>query len=206
VWLLVGLGNPGAKYDGTRHNVGFHVIDRLASRAGASPSRAKLGAEVTEGRLGNERVLLCKPMEFMNVSGQALVRVARFWKIDAAQTVVVHDELDVPFGRLKLAGGGGHGGHNGLRSIIAEWGSADFCRVRFGISRPAPGRSATDYVLQDFSASERQVLPELQERAADAVEAIVSSGLTVAMNKFNGKAGSGSESGKTSRPKTGEGA
>jgi peptidyl-tRNA hydrolase, PTH1 family len=203
VWLLVGLGNPGAKYAGTRHNVGFHVIDRLASRAGAAGAREKSGAVVAEGRLGSERILLCKPMEFMNVSGQSLVRVARFWKIDAAQTVVVHDELDVPFGRLKLAGGGGHGGHNGLRSIIAEWGTADFSRVRFGISRPAPGRDAADYVLQDFSAIERQALPELQDRAADAVEAIVASGLTTAMNKFNGKAGSGSESGKTSRPKTG---
>ena len=204
MWLLVGLGNPGAKYAGTRHNVGFHVIERLASRAGATAAREKMGAVVAEGRLGSERILLCKPMEFMNVSGQALVRVARFWKIDAAQTVVVHDELDVPFGRLKLAGGGGHGGHNGLRSIIAEWGTADFARVRFGISRPAPGRDAADYVLQDFSAAEREALPALQDRAADAVEAVVASGLTIAMNKFNGKAGSGSESGKTSRPKTGE--
>jgi PTH1 family peptidyl-tRNA hydrolase len=187
VWLLVGLGNPGPKYQGTRHNIGFQVIVGLASRGGASPSRAKLGAEIAEGKLGSERVLLCKPMEFMNVSGQAVVRTARFWKIDAAQTVVVHDELDVAFGRLKLAGSGGHGGHNGLRSIIGEWGTTEFARVRFGISRPPAGWDAADYVLQSFSGAERQLLPELQERAADAVETIIGSGLTVAMNKFNGK-------------------
>jgi PTH1 family peptidyl-tRNA hydrolase len=188
LWLLVGLGNPGPKYAGTRHNIGFHVIDRLASLAGAGPSRAKLGAEIAEGKLGSERVLLCKPMEFMNTSGQALVRVARFWKIDAAQTVVVHDELDVAFGRLKLAGSGGYGGHNGVRSIIAECGTSDFARVRFGISRPPAGWDAADYVLADFTTAERQALPELQDRAAAAVEAIVGSGLTAAMNRFNGKA------------------
>lgn len=197
MWLLVGLGNPGPKYAGTRHNAGFHVIDQLAPRVGAGPVRGKLGAEVAEGRLGDERVLLCKPMEFMNTSGQALVRVARFWKIDAAHTVVVHDELDVPFGRLKLAGSGGHGGHNGLRSIIGEWGTAEFARVRFGIGRPPAGWDTADYVLADFTSGERQALPELEERAAAAVEAIVGSGLTTAMNRFNGKAGSGSESGKT---------
>ena len=191
MWLLVGLGNPGPKYQSTRHNIGFQVIDRLASRAGASPSRAKLGAEITEGRLGGERVLLCKPMEFMNVSGQAVVRAARFWKIAPAQTVVVHDELDVAFGRLKLAGSGGHGGHNGLRSIIAESGTSDFARVRFGISRPPAGWDAADYVLADFTAAERAALPELEERAAAAVEAIVGGGLTAAMNRFNGKATNG---------------
>jgi PTH1 family peptidyl-tRNA hydrolase len=195
VWLLVGLGNPGPKYQGTRHNIGFHVVDRLASRAGASPSRAKLGAEIAEGRLGSERVLLCKPMEFMNTSGQAVVRVARFWKIAAAQTVVVHDELDVPFGRLKLAAGGGHGGHNGLRSIIAESGTSDFARVRFGIGRPPAGWKGADYVLADFTAAERELLPELEDRAAAAVEAIVNSGLSAAMNRFNGKATNGTKTG-----------
>lgn len=189
MWLLVGLGNPGPKYEGTRHNVGFQVIDALAVRGQASPARAKLGAEVCEARIGTERVLLCKPMEFMNTSGQAVVRVAQFWKLDPAHTVVVHDELDVPFNRLKLAAGGGHGGHNGLRSIIAEWGTSDFARVRVGIGRPShPGQDAADYVLADFKGAERKDLPDLCSRAAEAVECIVGSGLAIAMNRFNGKA------------------
>jgi PTH1 family peptidyl-tRNA hydrolase len=190
VWLLVGLGNPGPKYEGTRHNVGFQVIDALVARNRAPSLRAKLGAEVGEARLGTERALLCKPMEFMNTSGQAVVRVAQFWKIDPAHTVVVYDELDLPFGRLRLAAGGGHGGHNGLRSVIAEWGTSDFARVRVGVGRPPhPEQGAADYLLSDFKPAERKELPELFSRAAEATENIVTAGLTVAMNRFNGKAG-----------------
>jgi len=188
MWLLVGLGNPGPTYEGTRHNVGFRVIDLLAERGRASAPRAKLGAEVSEIRIGAERVLLCKPMEFMNTSGLAVVRVAQFWKVEPPRTVVVHDELDLPFGRLKLGGGGGHGGHNGVRSVIAEWGTSDFARVRVGIGRPAPGQiDPVDYLLTDFKSSERAALPELYGRAAEAMESIVRDGLVVAMNRFNGK-------------------
>ncbi|MEO5768489.1 MAG: aminoacyl-tRNA hydrolase [Polyangia bacterium] len=190
MWLLVGLGNPGPKYAATRHNVGFQVIDQLVERNRAPSLRTKLGAEVGEAQIGTERVLLCKPMEFMNTSGQAVLRVAQFWKIDSARTVVVHDELDLPFGRLKLMPGGGHGGHNGLRSIIAEWGTSDFARVRFGISRPtSPEHGAADYVLSEFKGAERKELPDLCSRAAEAMETIVTAGLPVAMNRFNGKAG-----------------
>lgn len=191
MWLLVGLGNPGPKYEGTRHNVGFQVIDALAVRNRASALRAKLGAAVGEAQIGPERVLLCKPMEFMNTSGQALVRVAQFWKVDPAHTVVIHDELDVPFGRLKLGSGGGHGGHNGVRSIMAEWATADFARVRVGVGRPPAPIPGADYVLSDFKTAERKELPDFCSRAAEAVETIVTSGLLVAMNRFNGKAGSG---------------
>lgn len=187
MWLLLGLGNPGPEYEETRHNVGFQVIDSIATRSRAAPLRAKLGAMVGEARIGSERVLLCKPMEYMNVSGQAVVRVAKFWKIEPAQTIVVHDDLDLPFGRLKLAVGGGHGGHNGLRSIIAEWGTADFRRVRVGISRPAPGTDSADYVLTGFKGAERKALPDFCSRAAEAVEAIVTDGLPAAMNRFNNK-------------------
>jgi PTH1 family peptidyl-tRNA hydrolase len=127
-------------------------------------------------------------MEFMNVSGQAVARVAGFWKIPVADVVVVHDELDVPFGRLKLAAGGGPGGHNGVRSMIADLGDPNFPRVRFGVGRPAPGRDAADYVLADFSRAEEKELPELRMLAADAIEAIVANGVSAAMNKFNGKA------------------
>jgi PTH1 family peptidyl-tRNA hydrolase len=186
--LVVGLGNPGQQYQDNRHNLGFMVVDELIARARASAPRAKFGAELVEGTLGGKRVLFCKPMEFMNLSGQAVARVAGFWKIPVADTIVVHDELDVPFGRLKLGAGGGPGGHNGLRSLIADLGDPGFARVRVGIGRPLPGRDAADYVLTDFSRAEAKELTELRALAADAVEAIVVHGVPAAMNRFNGKA------------------
>jgi PTH1 family peptidyl-tRNA hydrolase len=185
MFLVVGLGNPGRQYQGNRHNVGFRVVDQLAARAGASSPRQKYGAELFEIALGGERVLLCKPMEFMNVSGQAVRQVAGFHKIPAAQTIVVHDELDVPFGRLKLGAGGGAGGHNGIRSVIAELGTPDFARVRFGVDRPPPSWQGADYVLANFTGAEQQDLPALIDLACDAVEDIVARGLMAAMNKFN---------------------
>jgi PTH1 family peptidyl-tRNA hydrolase len=186
--LVVGLGNPGQQYQDNRHNLGFMVVDELLARARASAPRAKFGAELVEGTLGGKRVLFCKPMEFMNLSGQAVARVAGFWKIPVADTIVVHDELDVPFGRLKLGAGGGPGGHNGLRSLIADLGDPGFARVRVGIGRPLPGRDAADYLLTDFSRAEAKQLTELRMLAADAVEAIVVHGVPAAMNRFNGKA------------------
>lgn len=185
--LLVGLGNPGGEYERNRHNLGFRIADELAARTRAPGWRAKFGAELTETTLAGERVLLCKPMEFMNLSGQAVARVAGFWKIPAARTIVAHDELDLPFGRLKLGAGGGHGGHNGLRSLLADLGTAEFLRVRVGIGRPPAGRDPADYLLSDFSRAEEKDLPEVVGRAADAVEDIVARGLTAAMNKFNVK-------------------
>jgi PTH1 family peptidyl-tRNA hydrolase len=131
-------------------------------------------------------------MEFMNLSGQAVVRVANFWKVDPARAVVVHDDLDLPFGRLKVASGGGHGGHNGLRSIIAEWGTSDFARVRMGIGRPlAADHDAADFVLAPFKSAERKDLSDFTSRAAEAMESIVTTGVMVTMNRFNGKAGTG---------------
>jgi PTH1 family peptidyl-tRNA hydrolase len=185
--LVVGLGNPGEQYADNRHNLGFMVADELARRGRGAPPREKFGAALTEVAIGGHRLLLCKPLEFMNVSGQAVARVAAFWKVGLGETVVVHDELDVPFERLKLGMGGGPGGHNGVRSIIAALGDPGFARVRVGIGRPAPGRDPAAYVLSDFSRAEAAVLPELVGRAADAVETIVSDGLAAAMNRFNGK-------------------
>jgi PTH1 family peptidyl-tRNA hydrolase len=186
MWLVVGLGNPGAEYAGNRHNVGFQVVDELATRAGSTPLRLKFGASVGEATLGSEKILLCKPMEFMNVSGQATSRVGKFWKVPVENTVVVHDDLDLPFGRLKLGAGGGHGGNNGVRSLIAELGP-DFRRVRVGVGRPAIGRDPADYVLTDFSRAEQKDLPDVRIQAANAVEAIIVLGLAAAMNKFNSK-------------------
>jgi PTH1 family peptidyl-tRNA hydrolase len=185
MFLVVGLGNPGRQYQGNRHNVGFRIVDQLAARAGMSSPREKYGAELFEIALGGERVLLCKPMEFMNVSGQSVQKVAGFHKIPAARTIVVHDELDVPFGRLKLAAGGGPGGHNGIRSIIADLGTPDFPRVRVGIDRPPPQWKGADYVLANFTGAEQKQLDEIIDLAADAVEEIVTRGLPAAMNKFN---------------------
>jgi len=196
MWLVVGLGNPGAEYAGNRHNVGFQVVDEFAARAASSPLRVKFGAAVGEGTLGSERILLCKPMEFMNVSGQATARVAKFWKVPVEYTVVVHDDLDLPFGRFKLGSGGGHGGNNGVRSLIGELGP-EFRRVRFGIGRPAAGRDPADYVLHDFTRAEQKDLPDLRITACDALEAIITQGLTAAMNRFNTKANSNSKNGKT---------
>jgi len=185
MWLVVGLGNPGPQYADNRHNIGFQVVDQLLRRARASGLRAKFGAEIGEATIAGERALFCKPMEFMNTSGQAVARTAKFWKIPVDRTVVVHDDLDLPFARLKLGAAGGHGGHNGLRSILADLGSADFARVRIGIGRPAGGGDAADFVLSDFSKAEGKELPFVVQEAADAVEAIVGQGLPFAMNRFN---------------------
>src|ERR1700690_2280735 len=187
MFLVVGLGNPGRQYQGNRHNVGFRIVDQLAARAGVSSPREKFGAELFEIALGAERVLLCKPMEFMNVSGQAVRHAAGFHKIPAANVVVVHDELDVPFSRLKLGMGGGSGGHNGIRSIIQELGTPDFPRVRVGIDRPPPEWKGADYVLANFTGAEQKQLPEIIDLASDAVTEIVTRGLAAAMNKFNQK-------------------
>jgi len=187
MWLVVGLGNPGGQYEGNRHNLGFMVVDELRRRSKAGTSKSKFGAELAEGDLAGERVLFCKPMEFMNLSGQAVARVAQFWKVAPASTAVVYDELDLPFGQLKLAVGGGHGGHNGVRSLLGDWGTADFHRVRVGIGRPPPGHDLAGYLLSDFSREQQKELPFLIVEAADATEALVRNGLAAAMNKFNVK-------------------
>jgi len=170
LFLVVGLGNPGRQYQGNRHNVGFRIVDQLAARAEATSPRDKHGGELSDVTLGGERVILCKPMEFMNVSGQVVRQVAGFHKIPAARTIVVHDELDLPFGRLKLGVGGGAGGHNGVRSVIADLGTPDFVRVRVGIDRPPPEWKGADYVLANFTGAEQKALPALLDLAADAVE------------------------------------
>jgi PTH1 family peptidyl-tRNA hydrolase len=187
MWLVVGLGNPGRQYAGNRHNAGFMVIDELMRQVGAGTPRQRLGAELAEATLGRTKVIFCKPMEFMNASGFAVSRAGAFWKIPPSETVVVHDDMDIDFGRLKLAETGGSGGHNGLKSIVAETGTEGFCRVRFGIGRPPPAWAGADYVLADFSQEERRALPDLLEEAASATRAIVEDGLVAAMNRFNRK-------------------
>ena len=187
-FLVVGLGNPGPAYRGNRHNVGFMVLDLLAERVGGRFSKHKARADVVEGRLGPlpaPRVVLAEPRSYMNESGGPVAALCGFYKIPVEQLVVVHDELDLPYGSLRLKLGGGDNGHNGLRSITRSLGSREYLRVRFGIGRP-PGRmDAADYVLRDFSAAERKDLDFHVDRCADAVEALVTEGLERAQNQFN---------------------
>jgi PTH1 family peptidyl-tRNA hydrolase len=186
-WLIVGLGNPGDEYKGNRHNVGQMVLDELAGRMGGRFKTHKSRAQVLEGRLGigGPRVVLAKPMSYMNVSGGPVANLANFFGIGSDHVVAVHDEIDIPFNSVKLKCGGGEGGHNGLRDITKALATKDYQRVRVGVGRP-PGRMDTaDYVLRDFATAERKDLPFLLDDAADAVELLVREGLTAAQQKFH---------------------
>lgn len=180
--LVVGLGNPGPGYAGNRHNVGFGVLDVLAGRTGGRFAAHKSRADVLEGRLAGRRVVLAKPRTFMNLSGAALAGLSRYYKVPAGRVIVVHDELDLPFGVLRLKLGGGDNGHNGLRSISTSLGSRDYLRVRFGIGRPPGRQDPAEFVLRDFAAAERRLLGDLLEQAADAVEGLLTHGLETTQN------------------------
>ncbi|MFC8274341.1 aminoacyl-tRNA hydrolase [Streptomyces sp. NPDC057271] len=189
-WLIVGLGNPGPEYAANRHNVGFMVVDLLAERIGGKFKRAqKAQAQVVEGRMGppgpaNRRVILAKPMSYMNLSGGPVTSLRDFYKVPTAHIVAIHDELDIDYGVLRLKLGGGDNGHNGLKSMTKAMG-ADYHRVRFGIGRP-PGRmQVADFVLKDFSSSERKELDYFVDRAADSVECLVAEGLERAQSAYN---------------------
>jgi PTH1 family peptidyl-tRNA hydrolase len=189
-WLVVGLGNPGREYAGNRHNAGFLVADLLAGRIGARFSRhRKAVAEVAEGRLGvgvdAPRLVLAKPMTYMNLSGGPVAGLAQFYKVPADQIIAIHDELDIPYGQLRLKIGGGEGGHNGLRSMSRSLGTRDYVRARFGIGRPPGRQDPADYVLSDFSSVERKELDFLVDRAADAVEMVMLRGLEAAQNQYH---------------------
>jgi len=187
-FLVVGLGNPGPAYRGNRHNVGFMVLGVLAERVGGRFSKHKARADVIEGRFGPPpapRVVLAEPRSYMNESGGPVAGLCGFYKIPVERLIVVHDELDLPYGSLRLKRGGGDNGHNGLRSITRSLGSREYLRVRFGIGRP-PGRmDPADYVLRDFSPAERKDLDYNVDRAADAVETLVRHGLEAAQNSYN---------------------
>ena len=183
--LVVGLGNPGPRYAATRHNAGFLVVELLAERIGGRFKAHKGRADVVEGRLAGQPVVLAKPKSYMNESGGPIVSVARFYKVPIERITIVHDDLDLPFGSLRLKRGGGDGGHNGLRSATSALGSKDYLRVRFGIGRPPGRQDPADFVLRDFAAAERKDVPFLVDRAADAVEALLAQGLEAAQNQFN---------------------
>ena len=187
-WLVVGLGNPGPGYAGNRHNVGQMVASELAGRMSASFKAARGNALVAEGRIGDARLIVAKPLSFMNLSGGPTSALLKYFKLDASRLIVVHDELDIPFDTLRLKFGGGNGGHNGIRDISTAIGTPDYVRVRVGIGRPPGRQDAASFVLKDFSGSERSTLPVLVSDAADAVEQIATEGLTAAQLKFHTKA------------------
>ena len=187
-WLVVGLGNPGPEYAKHRHNVGFMVVELLAGRMGVTFSRSrKAVALAAEGRLGlgGPRLVLAKPLTYMNLAGGAVVGLANFYKVPVEQIIAVHDELDIGYGTLRLKRGGGEGGHNGLRSMSQSLASKDYVRVRFGIGRPPGRQDPADYVLSDFSTVERKELEFLVDRAADATEAVITRGLEWAQNAYH---------------------
>jgi len=189
-WLLVGLGNPGTRYAGHRHNVGFMVVERWLDRhgtAGANEWREKFHGRTTTVQGAFGRVVVLEPLTYMNRSGQCVAAAASFFHVPPARIVVVHDEVDFDRGRIAVKQGGGHGGHNGLRDLIAALGSPDFVRVRVGVGRPTRGEVA-DWVLSDFTAEELAIdVPDLIARAEAAVTTVLTDGLDAAMNAFNQK-------------------
>ncbi len=204
MWLVVGLGNPGSKYARNRHNIGFMVVDELVRTHGLATVSDKLGAQVTTGVIttdrGRERAVLCKPMEFMNLSGFAVQRLAAFHKVAVDDILVIHDELDLDFGIVRLKKGGGHGGHNGLRSMIEQLGGNGFARVRMGIGRapdgkatvagapgPPGGKDAAGWVLSDFPGALGAALDRVIRAGCEDVEAVLGRGIVPAMNQHNAR-------------------
>ena len=184
-WLVVGLGNPGPSYAGHRHNVGFQVLDLLAERVGGRFKAHKGRADVVECRLVGSPAVLAKPKSYMNESGGPVTSVSRFFDVPVERVVVVHDELDIPYGAVRLKRGGGDNGHNGLRSVTRSIGSKEYLRVRVGVGRPPGRQDPADFVLKDFSSTERKDLALHVDRAADAVEALLTGTLEAAQNSFH---------------------
>jgi PTH1 family peptidyl-tRNA hydrolase len=188
--VVVGLGNPGPEYAETRHNVGFRVVEGLAARSGGGRfAKHRSNADVLEGRLAGRRVVLAKPRTYMNVSGGPVAGLLRYFSVLPADLVVVHDDLDLGFGVIRLKRGGGEGGHNGLRSLTSSIGTRDYLRVRFGIGRPPGRQDPADFVLKRFSGAERKDVEFAVDLAADAVEALLADGLESAQNRFHALSG-----------------
>jgi PTH1 family peptidyl-tRNA hydrolase len=194
--FVAGLGNPGSKYEGTRHNAGFLVVDELSRRWGAALKSDRYGNLAGAAPIRGEKVVFAKPQKFMNLSGSPLRGLLGFYKGSVENLVVVHDEVDLPFGTLKIKLGGGHGGHNGLRDIHRHMGSNAYLRIRFGVGRPPDGWDTADYVLGKWTPDEQAALDAAVGNAADAVETLVEKGLQAAMNQFHSPEPSKKESPK----------
>lgn len=190
-YVVVGLGNPEKKYEHTRHNVGFDVLQVLSQKCGIPLNKLRCKALTGEGRIGAERVVLAAPQTYMNLSGQSVVELLRWYKADAQHLIVVYDDVDLPAGKLRVRASGSAGTHNGMRNIVYLTGRDDFARVRVGIGKPEPGRDLAAYVLGKYPPEARQAMFDAFTRAADAVQAIVQDGVDAAMARFNGEGGRG---------------
>jgi len=187
MYLVAGLGNPGREYERTRHNVGFLVADELARRFGVSVWKTEFKSYKAESYFNNEKIVLLKPLTYMNLSGEALREVVRYYKIDIENVIVIHDELDIRFGRVKVKSGGGSAGNKGIESIIHLLGTRDFQRIRVGIGKPLGGKEIVSHVLSKFASDEKEELEEIIITAADAAIEILKNGINSALNKFNPK-------------------
>lgn len=183
--LIVGLGNPGREYAGNRHNIGWRIADHFVNARGWQFAKKQNDALVAFGQIDEARTIVAKPQTFMNVSGRAVQPLARFYKVPPDRMLVIYDDLDLPFGTIRLREKGGAGGHNGMRSIIERTGHGNFPRLRVGIGRP-PGRmDPAAFVLRDFDATEQAELPEILDRATQAIETFITQGIAAAMNRYN---------------------
>lgn len=186
--LIVGLGNPTERYARTRHNIGFRVVERFCDEHRIALDGRKWNAVWGQGTVGGEKVVVLEPQTYMNLSGEAAGAAMRFFKVDVTDVVAVHDELDLPFGRIQIKKGGGAAGHNGLKSLTSHLGGPDYLRLRVGITRPPPKWDVADYVLSNFTGAEEKELDDVVSRAVDALDRIVTEGVTAAMNVVNQKA------------------
>ncbi|MBF0449758.1 MAG: aminoacyl-tRNA hydrolase [Candidatus Magnetomorum sp.] len=187
VWLIAGLGNPGTKYVNTRHNIGYQVIDQLADDLNASSEKTKMDARILDARLESEKLFLIKPLRFMNRSGSVLYEVARYFHIDLSHMLVIHDDVDLQMGTIKIKQKGGHGGHNGIRSVIESFGDDTFTRIRVGIGRPLTSKTMVNHVLGMFQSDEYEQVQTIIETASRSIKTILLKGISQAMNQFNNK-------------------
>lgn len=185
--IIAGLGNPGDQYSQTRHNIGFHAVDTLASKSNLQINQTRFDAQYAKARIKDHSVFLIKPMTYMNRSGLSVQRFASFYKVDVSDIIIVHDDMDLESGKLKIVKSRGHGGHNGVRSIIEAFGKKDFIRVRMGVGHPGVSSRVTGHVLGKFSPDEEKCMETLVDHAADACLYILDKGVTAAMNRFNSK-------------------
>ena len=187
MYIIVGLGNPGKQYENTRHNVGFNVIDILAEEYGISVTKMKHKALIGEGRVGTEKVVLVKPVTYMNLSGESLAEIYNFYKVETSNIVVIYDDIDLDVGKIRIRKKGSGGTHNGMRSIIKCLGSNEFPRVRVGISKPKNGQDLADFVLSRFAKEDEKSLNESFENAVAAIDCAIRQDLDLAMNRYNVK-------------------
>ncbi len=186
-FLIIGLGNPGREYRNTRHNIGFMVVDQLALELNCKLSKVQNKAIVGNTRIGEVRLILAKPQTYMNLSGSSISSLRKFYKVDLSRMLVIHDDVDVPFGQIRMRPGGGSAGQKGVESTIQQLGSKSFPRLRMGIGQPPGQMNSADYVLQTFDKGDEQELSDFIQRASKAVQCFITEGLDSAMNKFNPK-------------------